>query len=199
MALPARFTLHVASDLPPPPRLTPAFSPRLVERFLMDGYQPQQLSTFALTLFRYNFKHPVDGKEFAIGALSGPARPRAPSQRRSAQSSLAQLCFRRPGGPSSQRGTQGGEALLHLSITAAHPPRVFSHRLLGHRGTGALREPPPVLLLPRPQRDSGLRRHPQGARQPPPLFLGSTSHVRPARGEGQRPPPSDCVSPETLR
>ena len=25
---------------------------KLVERFLMDGYQPQQLSTFALTLFR---------------------------------------------------------------------------------------------------------------------------------------------------
>ena len=34
---------------------------KLVERFLMDGYQPQQLSTFALTLFRYEFKHP-DGR-----------------------------------------------------------------------------------------------------------------------------------------
>jgi Rab-like protein 2 len=34
---------------------------KLVERFLMDGYQPQQLSTFALTLFRYNFAHP-DGE-----------------------------------------------------------------------------------------------------------------------------------------
>lgn len=38
---------------------------KLVERFLMDGYQPQQLSTFALTLFRYNFKHP-DGREVAV-------------------------------------------------------------------------------------------------------------------------------------
>mmetsp|Transcript_6185 Transcript_6185/g.15345 ORF Transcript_6185/g.15345 Transcript_6185/m.15345 type:complete len:243 (-) Transcript_6185:1196-1924(-) len=38
---------------------------KLVERFLMDGYQPQQLSTFALTLFRYNFKHP-DGRSIAV-------------------------------------------------------------------------------------------------------------------------------------
>jgi len=28
---------------------------KLVERFLMDGYKPHQLSTFALTLFRHNF------------------------------------------------------------------------------------------------------------------------------------------------
>eukprot|EP00992_Anisonema_acinus_P013684 TRINITY_DN8872_c0_g1_i1.p1 TRINITY_DN8872_c0_g1~~TRINITY_DN8872_c0_g1_i1.p1 ORF type:complete len:202 (+),score=39.12 TRINITY_DN8872_c0_g1_i1:52-657(+) len=28
---------------------------KLVERFLMDGYQPQQLSTYALTLFRYEY------------------------------------------------------------------------------------------------------------------------------------------------
>lgn len=40
---------------------------RLVERFLMDGYQPQQLSTFALTLFRYQFKRESDKKEFTIG------------------------------------------------------------------------------------------------------------------------------------
>ena len=38
---------------------------KLVERFLMDGYQPQQLSTFALTLFRYNFNHP-DGRVVAV-------------------------------------------------------------------------------------------------------------------------------------
>ena len=31
----------------------------------MDGYQPQQLSTFALTLFRYNFNHP-DGRVVAV-------------------------------------------------------------------------------------------------------------------------------------
>ncbi|XP_071483492.1 rab-like protein 2A [Diadema setosum] len=37
---------------------------KLVERFLMDGYQPQQLSTFALTLFRYNTK--VGGKEIVV-------------------------------------------------------------------------------------------------------------------------------------
>ncbi|XP_070544575.1 rab-like protein 2A [Ptychodera flava] len=37
---------------------------KLVERFLMDGYQPQQLSTYALTLFRYNTT--VDGKEVAV-------------------------------------------------------------------------------------------------------------------------------------
>jgi len=29
---------------------------KLVERFLMDGYKPQQLSTFALTLFKYSTK-----------------------------------------------------------------------------------------------------------------------------------------------
>jgi len=29
---------------------------KLVERFLMDGYQPQQLSTYALTLFKYSTK-----------------------------------------------------------------------------------------------------------------------------------------------
>ncbi|XP_014663761.1 PREDICTED: rab-like protein 2A [Priapulus caudatus] len=29
---------------------------KLVERFLMDNYQPQQLSTYALTLFRYHTK-----------------------------------------------------------------------------------------------------------------------------------------------
>jgi|EP00670_Eutreptiella_braarudii_P000940 Rab-like protein 2 len=33
---------------------------KLVERFLMDGYQPQQLSTYALTLFGYEAKR--DGK-----------------------------------------------------------------------------------------------------------------------------------------
>merc|ERR1719324_1743254 len=32
---------------------------KLVERFLMDGYQPQQLSTYALTLFRHEAKLPV--------------------------------------------------------------------------------------------------------------------------------------------
>jgi len=32
---------------------------KLVERFLMDGYQPQQLSTYALTLFRHNMDLPV--------------------------------------------------------------------------------------------------------------------------------------------
>ncbi|PNF22971.1 Rab-like protein 2A [Cryptotermes secundus] len=29
---------------------------RLVERFLLDGYKPQQLSTYALSLFRYHTK-----------------------------------------------------------------------------------------------------------------------------------------------
>ncbi|XP_041453139.1 rab-like protein 2A [Lytechinus variegatus] len=37
---------------------------KLVERFLMDGYQPQQLSTFALTLFRYETK--VSGKDVIV-------------------------------------------------------------------------------------------------------------------------------------
>merc|ERR1711988_1779379 len=32
---------------------------KLVERFLMDGYQPQQLSTYALTLFRHHAELPV--------------------------------------------------------------------------------------------------------------------------------------------
>ncbi|XP_074650431.1 rab-like protein 2A [Tubulanus polymorphus] len=37
---------------------------KLVERFLMDGYKPQQLSTFALTLFRYNTK--VNDEEISV-------------------------------------------------------------------------------------------------------------------------------------
>ncbi|XP_076039394.1 rab-like protein 2A [Oratosquilla oratoria] len=37
---------------------------KLVERFLMDGYQHQQLSTFALTLYRYRTK--VDGEAVLV-------------------------------------------------------------------------------------------------------------------------------------
>ncbi|XP_060600306.1 rab-like protein 2A isoform X1 [Ruditapes philippinarum] len=37
---------------------------KLVERFLMDGYKPQQLSTFALTLF--NYKTEVDGQKVLV-------------------------------------------------------------------------------------------------------------------------------------
>lgn len=37
---------------------------KLVERFLMDGYKPQQLSTYALTLFKYNAK--LDGQNVAV-------------------------------------------------------------------------------------------------------------------------------------
>lgn len=37
---------------------------RLVERFLMDGYKPQQLSTYALTLFQY--KTLVDGVDVRV-------------------------------------------------------------------------------------------------------------------------------------
>merc|ERR1711998_69580 len=41
---------------------------KLVERFLMDGFQPQQLSTYALTLFRHNAELPVgpDGQKVEI-------------------------------------------------------------------------------------------------------------------------------------
>lgn len=38
---------------------------KLVERFLVDGYKPHQLSTFALTLFRYNFKN-TDGSNIPV-------------------------------------------------------------------------------------------------------------------------------------
>lgn len=37
---------------------------KLVERFLMDGYQPQQLSTYALTLFQYRTK--VDNQDVRV-------------------------------------------------------------------------------------------------------------------------------------
>jgi len=37
---------------------------KLLERFLMDKYHPQQSSTFALTLFRYDAE--LDGKKVAI-------------------------------------------------------------------------------------------------------------------------------------
>jgi len=37
---------------------------KLVERFLMNDYEPRQLSTYALTVFRYNSE--VDGKKVSI-------------------------------------------------------------------------------------------------------------------------------------
>ncbi|EDV27061.1 uncharacterized protein TRIADDRAFT_23051 [Trichoplax adhaerens] len=37
---------------------------KLVERFLMDDYKPQQLSTYALTLFRYNTT--MNGKSIGV-------------------------------------------------------------------------------------------------------------------------------------
>merc|ERR1711943_52435 len=41
---------------------------KLVERFLMDGYQPQQLSTYALTLLRHDTELPLgaDGEKVKI-------------------------------------------------------------------------------------------------------------------------------------
>ncbi|MBW02059.1 Rab-like protein 2A, partial [Eschrichtius robustus] len=41
---------------------------RLVERFLMDGFQPQQLSTYALTLYKHTAT--VDGKTVLVGSQS---------------------------------------------------------------------------------------------------------------------------------
>jgi hypothetical protein len=38
---------------------------KLVERFLMDGYKPHQLSTYALTLFRHTHRAP-DGTDIPI-------------------------------------------------------------------------------------------------------------------------------------
>ncbi len=38
---------------------------KLVERYLMDEYNPRQLSTFALTLFRKNAQ--IDGAEVKVG------------------------------------------------------------------------------------------------------------------------------------
>ena len=37
---------------------------KLIERFLMDGYKPQQLSTFALTLFNYSTK--IDDRDVTV-------------------------------------------------------------------------------------------------------------------------------------
>lgn len=37
---------------------------KLIERFLMDGYKPQQLSTFALTLFHYSTR--IEDKDIAV-------------------------------------------------------------------------------------------------------------------------------------
>ena len=39
---------------------------KLVERYLMDEYNPRQLSTFALTLFRKNARL-EDGTEVKVG------------------------------------------------------------------------------------------------------------------------------------
>uniref|UniRef100_A0A287BH71 Uncharacterized protein n=1 Tax=Sus scrofa TaxID=9823 RepID=A0A287BH71_PIG len=40
---------------------------KLMERFLMDGFQPQQLSTYALTLYKH--RATVDGKTVLVGEL----------------------------------------------------------------------------------------------------------------------------------
>jgi Rab-like protein 2 len=40
-------------------------APRLVERYLIDGYKPQRLSTFALNLFRHRTN--IDGEKILIG------------------------------------------------------------------------------------------------------------------------------------
>lgn len=37
---------------------------KLVERFLLDSYEQRQLSTYALTMFRYNKK--IEGKNYKI-------------------------------------------------------------------------------------------------------------------------------------
>jgi hypothetical protein len=49
---------------------------RLVERFLMDGYEPHQDSTYALTLYRYNTE--IEGKPVAVGVVK-PFRARSPT------------------------------------------------------------------------------------------------------------------------
>ncbi|XP_061060697.1 rab-like protein 2B isoform X5 [Eubalaena glacialis] len=41
---------------------------KLMERFLMDGFQPQQLSTYALTLYKHTAT--VDGKTVLVGSQS---------------------------------------------------------------------------------------------------------------------------------
>ena len=50
-----------------PPAEKPAVRGRLVERFLMDGYEPRQDSTYALTLYRHDAE--IDGKK----ATAAPA------------------------------------------------------------------------------------------------------------------------------
>ena len=39
---------------------------KLVERFLMNGYEPRQLSTYALTLFRHNYKDAESGADVCV-------------------------------------------------------------------------------------------------------------------------------------
>jgi Rab-like protein 2 len=39
---------------------------KLVERFLLDDYNPRQLSTYALTLFRHEHREPTSGKEYTV-------------------------------------------------------------------------------------------------------------------------------------
>ena len=39
---------------------------KLVERFLMNGYEPRQLSTYALTLFRHNYKDTESKSEVCV-------------------------------------------------------------------------------------------------------------------------------------
>uniref|UniRef100_A0A8B9NRX4 Uncharacterized protein n=1 Tax=Accipiter nisus TaxID=211598 RepID=A0A8B9NRX4_9AVES len=48
---------------------------KLLERFLLDGFRPQQLSTFALTLYKHRAR--VDGQAVLVGKWEG-AQPGVP-------------------------------------------------------------------------------------------------------------------------
>uniref|UniRef100_A0A8B9K287 RAB, member of RAS oncogene family-like 2 n=1 Tax=Astyanax mexicanus TaxID=7994 RepID=A0A8B9K287_ASTMX len=49
---------------------------KLMERFLMDGYRPQQLSTYALTLYKYTTT--INGKPILVGKPLREYRPEIP-------------------------------------------------------------------------------------------------------------------------
>ena len=141
---------------------------RLVERFLLDNYKPHQLSTYALTLYRHNFKT-QDDKTMPIGAFPVPVSGFA------CAGSGSWAMWQQYGWSGIPRtlateGTHRGvhpharthaPVLGHTSCAARlaereQCPCLRPRRHMGHGRPGALQQHALVVLLPRARVHHGL-------------------------------------------
>lgn len=132
---------------------------RLVERFLLDNYKPHTLSTYALTLYRYNFTDD-GGKTTPVGQCAAPRG--CCSRRRLGQEEEGEghrtmgtrsCCWTR-----AHCGQARGSRRAHLPSERRRrrSPRAARRacacaclrRHLGHGGPGALQQHARQLLLP---------------------------------------------------